>query len=44
MFLPCFEIFCDLFVKRHMVTYNLTQKQKVVNGDIIYASASIDHK
>ena len=44
MFLPCFEIFCDLFVKRHMVTYNLIKKQKVANGDIVHASPSIDHK
>ena len=44
MFLPGFEIFCDLFVKRHMVTYNLIKKQKVVNGDTVHASPSIDHK
>ena len=43
MFLPNFDFFCDLLWYRATATWNQfvfnNEKEKVVNGDVIYASA-----
>ena len=42
MFLPHFDVFCDLLLNRRMATWNLfvlyNKEAKVVNGDVIYVS------
>ena len=44
MFLPRFDVFCDILLNRRMATWNLfvlyNKEAKVVNGvgDVIYAS------
>ena len=42
MFLPHFDVFCDLLLNRRTATWNLcvlyNKEAKVVNGDVIYAS------
>ena len=42
MFLPHFDVFCDVLLNRRTATWNLfvlyNKEAKVVNGDVIYAS------
>ena len=42
MFLPHFDVFCDLSLNRRTATWNLfvlyNKEAKVVNSDVIYAS------
>ena len=42
MFLPHFDVFCDLLLNRRTATWNIfvlyDKEAKVVNGDVIYAS------
>ena len=42
IFLPHFDVFCDLLLNRRTATWNLfvlyNKEAKVVNGDVIYAS------
>ena len=42
MFLPHFDVFCDLLLNRRMATWNLfvlyNKEAKVINGDVIYVS------
>ena len=48
MFLPHFDVLCDLLLNRLTATWNLfvldNQELKSFNDDVIYVSPPIDHK